>query len=68
MMLAAWRDDYNVRRPHSGLGWRTPAEYAATFEPQRAPALRSIAGSAPAPVAQPAQMSVTNRPSYLPVG
>jgi putative transposase len=32
--LAAWRDDYNVRRPHSGLGWRTPAEFAATFEPQ----------------------------------
>jgi hypothetical protein len=27
---------YNVRRPHSGLGWRTPAEYAATFEPQPA--------------------------------
>jgi transposase InsO family protein len=24
VMLAARRDDYNVRRPHSGLGWRTP--------------------------------------------
>jgi putative transposase len=68
MMLAAWRDDYNVRRPHSGLGWRTPAEYAATFEPQRAQALRSMAGSAPAPVVQPAQTSITNRRSYLPAG
>ena len=25
VMLAAWRDDYNVRRPHAALGWRTPA-------------------------------------------
>ena len=68
MMLAAWRDDDNVRRPHSGLGWRTPAEYAATFEPQRARALRSMAGSAPAPVVQPAKKSINNRRSYFPAG
>ena len=68
MMLAAWRDDYNVRRPHSGLDWRTPAEYAATFEPQRARALRSMAGSAPAPVVQPTKTSINNRRSYFPAG
>ncbi len=67
-MLAAWRDDYNLRRPHSRLGWRTPVEYAAIFEPQRAQTLRSMAGSAPAPVAQPAQKSITNRRSYFPAG
>jgi putative transposase len=28
VMLANWRADYNVNRPHSGLGWQTPAEFA----------------------------------------
>ncbi len=27
--LDAWREDYNHDRPHSALGWRTPAAYAA---------------------------------------
>lgn len=67
-MLAAWRDDYNIRRPHSRLGWRTPTEYAATFEPQRAPPLRSIAGCAPASVAPPVPTGNTNRQSYFPAG
>ena len=26
--LDAWRDDYNTHRPHSKLGWLTPAGYA----------------------------------------
>ena len=26
--LASWRADYNLHRPHSRLGWMTPAEYA----------------------------------------
>src|SRR5215207_7436924 len=28
--LTAWRADYNLNRPHSGLGWLTPNEYADT--------------------------------------
>lgn len=54
-MLTLWRADYNTSRPHSQLGWRTPAEYAAAFKTRRALALRSIKGSAPTPVAYPAQ-------------
>ena len=61
--LAAWRADYNLNRPHSRLGWLTPAEYADTFNPRRDLALRSMASSAPAPVAHPAQMGKTNRQS-----
>jgi putative transposase len=29
--ITAWVDDYNQRRPHSALGYRTPAAYAATL-------------------------------------
>ena len=47
--LASWRVDYNTSRPHSQIGWRTPAEFAATFPPRRALALRQIKGSAPTP-------------------
>jgi putative transposase len=49
--VASWRADYNLNRPHSRLGWLTPAEYAGTFNPRRDLALRSMQGSAPAPVA-----------------
>lgn len=52
--LALWRADYNGSRPHSQLGWQTPIEFASTFNPHRAPALRHIKSSAPAPAAQPA--------------
>jgi transposase InsO family protein len=26
--IDAWRIDYNESRPHSALGWKTPAEFA----------------------------------------
>jgi putative transposase len=29
-IIGAWRRDYNDQRPHSALGYRTPAEFAAT--------------------------------------
>jgi transposase InsO family protein len=29
--IAAWADDYNSQRPHSSLGYLTPAAYAATL-------------------------------------
>ena len=30
-IVSAWRDDYNTVRPHSSLGGRTPAEFAAVL-------------------------------------
>ena len=53
--LAAWKDDYNTVRPHSGLGNLPPAGYAklSASDVQREGALRSIKGFAPLPVASP---------------
>ncbi|TBD71746.1 IS3 family transposase, partial [Rhizobium ruizarguesonis] len=49
--LSNWRSDYNNQRPHSGLGWLTPAEFAQTLNPRRDAVLRSRNGSAPQPAA-----------------
>ena len=31
--IAAWVADYNTERPHSALGYQTPAAFAATLVP-----------------------------------
>ncbi len=43
-VLADFREDYNERRPHSSLGYATPAEYAKT---ERARAAAPLACAAP---------------------
>ena len=44
-----WRNEYNHRRPHSSLGYRTPASFASSLRPS---ALR--VGASPLPSAPPA--------------
>jgi Integrase core domain len=31
VVINDWREDYNLRRPHSALGMRTPAAFAAEW-------------------------------------
>ena len=66
--LAAWRMDYTTERPHSRLGWQTPAEFVQTFTPQRGLTLRNQQSAAPAPVAQPAQTRKTQTRSLAHAG
>jgi putative transposase len=51
LALEEWRRDYNTVRPHSRIGWLTPAAYAAKFSSQRGQAASRFDGSAPWPVA-----------------
>ncbi|MDZ3832219.1 MAG: IS3 family transposase [Sphingopyxis sp.] len=44
-LIEAWRTDYNVSRPHSALGNRTPAEYLAGPETWPAPIGAGQAGN-----------------------
>ena len=66
-LLGRWRADYNESRPHSRLGWQTPAEFARTF-PRRETALRNPNSSAPSPAAHPAPQGNPNRQSELRTG
>ncbi len=50
-VLDEWREEYNQRRPHSGLNWQTPAAFAESLA---GPAV----GATPLPTAQPAQNPV----------
>ncbi|TAY09974.1 IS3 family transposase, partial (plasmid) [Rhizobium ruizarguesonis] len=63
--LSNWRSDYNDQRPHSGLGWLTPAEFAQTLNPRRDAVLRSRNGSAPQPAATEPTTATKNRWSEL---
>ncbi|NKQ83269.1 IS3-like element ISRle4 family transposase [Rhizobium ruizarguesonis] len=66
--LSNWRSDYNNQRPHSGLGWLTPAEFAQTLNPRRDAVLRSRNGSAPQPAATEPTTATKNRWSELKTG
>jgi len=60
-VLDEWRLEYNHRRPHSGIGWRTPAAYAAICDDKTVAGVfpaTTLAdppvGAAPLPPVQPA--------------
>ncbi|TBZ05009.1 hypothetical protein E0H38_34480, partial [Rhizobium leguminosarum bv. viciae] len=59
---------YNDHRPHSGLGWLTPAQFAQTINPRRDAVLRSRNGSAPQPAATDPTTATKNRWSELKTG
>jgi hypothetical protein len=63
--LEAWRADCNTNRPHSRLGWMSPAIYAAD---RRSAALRYTDGSAPRTAAITAQEGNLERQTPIAAG
>jgi putative transposase len=59
LQTAAWQDDYNHHRPHSSLGYVTPAEFALTCEVR--PGSAGTCGLSPA-LRPAAQSDLTNQP------
>ena len=57
-VIAAWTADYNTTRPHSALGYQTPAAHAAKLKAMGA-GFPPVPGSKPAPIAQTAPTGVT---------
>lgn len=62
--IAEWVADFNTARPHSSLGYQTPAAYAEIFIATGSSAAQDE-GSAPPPVAHPAPNSVTETAEAL---
>jgi putative transposase len=64
-VLDAWRADYNTNRPHSRLGWMSPASYAAD---RRSAALRYTYGAAPRTAVITAQEGNVERQTPIAAG
>jgi len=66
--LSNWRSDFNDYRPHSGLGWLAPAEFAQSINPRRNAVLRSGNGFEPQPAVTAPNTPTRNRWSELKTG
>ena len=66
--IAAWIDDYNTDRPHSSLGYATPAAFAADLKKQGAASLRIAGGYATQPLASTAHVRNNNDGTLIATG
>jgi transposase InsO family protein len=63
-VLTEWVEDYNTARPHSSLGYQTPAAFAGTLTATASDASLDKGFASP-PVAQPAPYGVTETAEAL---
>jgi len=57
-LIAAWLDEYNTKRPHSALGYETPADYARALTTAIARPATRDESSARRAIVQPAPIGV----------
>ena len=65
-LTTAWREDYNHVRPHSSLGYQTPAKFFAYAASVPAPAIASA--STPAAHASPPDITHPLTPTFITAG
>jgi putative transposase len=66
-VIADWVADYNTARPHSALGYQTPAAHAAKLKAM-GPGSPPLRGSEPGPIAQTTPHGVTSPEALLTAG
>ena len=66
--IELWVEDYNNRRPHSALGYATPAAFATELKKQGAASLRIAGGYATQPLASPAHVRNNNDGTLIATG
>jgi putative transposase len=67
-LIAAWITDYNTERPHSALGYQTPAGFALHLTTAIARPAARDESSARRAIAQPAPKGVNQQPAPVAAG
>ena len=67
-LIAAWVNDYNTERPHSALGYQTPAGFALHLTTAIARPAARDESSARRAIAQTAPKGVNQQPAPVAVG
>jgi len=67
-LAAVWKNEYNHRRPHSSLGYTTPAAFAADLKKQGAASLRIAGGYATQPLASHAYVGNNDAVALIATG
>lgn len=66
-VISAWKTDYNTTRPHSALGYQTPAAHTATFKAMGSGS-PSVPSFDPGPIAHSTIKGLTSAKALLSIG